>query len=384
MYKVGFGDCFLLLIPTDAGTKKMLIDCGSLKNHKKRIAEIASRVIEDIRDSDGIPRIDILVVSHRHADHISGFANPEWSKVEVGEVWMPWTESPTDGRAIRLRESQTRVAAQLHRTLLHMNAGADLLAVTQNALSNDGALDVIHRGFRGSPIRRFLPNDQLSGRTLQTNRLPGVTVFVLGPPRDEAAIRSMDPGDEGFLALDTSDQGAAKVSAPFSPAWIYDEVGARLDPSDEDAIRRAGEGFETGLAARLDTWLNNTSLILMLQIGNKHFLFPGDAQWGPWELLLGDPETRRLLAKTNFYKVGHHGSHNATPVSFVEDVLTDGKWAMISVTPYGKWKDIPRKPLVDKFRGKGIKLAISNEDKFDAAYKGEGDWWIQLEVPVVG
>src|SRR5262245_23786912 len=88
MYKVGFGDCFLLLIPTDAGTKKMLIDCGSLKNHKKKIAEISNRVIEDIRDSDGTPRIDVLVVTHRHADHISGFANPEWSKVEVGEVWI--------------------------------------------------------------------------------------------------------------------------------------------------------------------------------------------------------------------------------------------------------------------------------------------------------
>jgi beta-lactamase superfamily II metal-dependent hydrolase len=97
---------------------------------------------------------------------------------------------------------------------------------------------------------------------------------------------------------------------------------------------------------------------------------------------LGNPETRRLLAKTNFYKVGHHGSHNATPVSFVKDVLTDAKWAMISVTPYGKWKDIPRKPLVDK-RGKRIKLAISNQDQLDAAYKSKGDWWIQLEVPVV-
>jgi hypothetical protein len=192
MYKVGFGDCFLLLIPTDAGTKKMLIDCGSLKNHKKTIAEIASRVIEDIRDSDGMPRIDVLVVTHRHADYISGFANPEWSKVEVGEVWMPWTESPTDRRAIRLRESQTRLAARLHQTLLHMKADADLLAVTQNALSNDGALDVIHRGFRGGPMRRFLPDDQLSERVLQTDRLPGVTVYVLGPPQDEAAIRSMD------------------------------------------------------------------------------------------------------------------------------------------------------------------------------------------------
>src|SRR5262245_28788838 len=80
MYKVGFGDCFLLLIPTDAGTKKMLIDCGSLKNHKKKIAEISNRVIEDIRDSDGTPRIDVLVVTHRHADHISALQIPSGAR----------------------------------------------------------------------------------------------------------------------------------------------------------------------------------------------------------------------------------------------------------------------------------------------------------------
>ena len=43
-------------------------------------------------------------------------------------------------------------------------------------------------------------------------------------------------------------------------------------------------------AAKLDADINNTSLILLFRIGDEYLLFPGDAQWGPWELALGDAE----------------------------------------------------------------------------------------------
>ena len=31
MYNVGFGDCFLLFVPTSNGVRKIVIDCGSIK-----------------------------------------------------------------------------------------------------------------------------------------------------------------------------------------------------------------------------------------------------------------------------------------------------------------------------------------------------------------
>jgi hypothetical protein len=54
-----------------------------------------------------------------------------------------------------------------------------------------------------------------------------------------------------------------------------------------------------------------------------------------------DPDATRLLSKTTFYKVGHHGSHNATPVSFVENCLLPGAalCAMVPVTTYKGWPD---------------------------------------------
>jgi hypothetical protein len=65
----------------------------------------------------------------------------------------------------------------------------------------------------------------------------------------------------------------------------------------------------------LDKQMNNTSVILLFQIGKKKLLFPGDAQLENWQYALGQKKYQSLLASVNLYKVGHHGSLNATPKS---------------------------------------------------------------------
>jgi hypothetical protein len=75
------------------------------------------------------------------------------------------------------------------------------------------------------------------------------------------------------------------------------------------------------LALALDSATNNTSLVLAIELvdSEKVLLFPADAQvgnWLSWETLRFEGEKPvigpDLLARTAFYKVGHHGSHNAT------------------------------------------------------------------------
>jgi hypothetical protein len=44
--------------------------------------------------------------------------------------------------------------------------------------------------------------------------------------------------------------------------------------------------------------------------------------------------------------VGHHGSHNATPKEFVDEVLAPGSWCVASVTPYPRWKQVPKEELI--------------------------------------
>jgi hypothetical protein len=83
------------------------------------------------------------------------------------------------------------------------------------------------------------------------------------------------------------------------------------------------------LALQLDSMTNNGSLVLAIEriADGKVLLFPADAQQGnwlswhvpemKWSVPAPDGGTRTvtaadLLARTVFYKVGHHASHNAT------------------------------------------------------------------------
>ena len=63
--------------------------------------------------------------------------------------------------------------------------------------------------------------------------------------------------------------------------------------------------------------MNNTSLILLFEVGTKKLLFAGDAQIENWLYALktapDSAQVRELLADVALYKVGHHGSLNATP-----------------------------------------------------------------------
>jgi hypothetical protein len=63
----------------------------------------------------------------------------------------------------------------------------------------------------------------------------------------------------------------------------------------------------------LDDQMNNTSVILLFEVGDKSLLFPGDAQYENWMYALSQEGVMERLAKVNVYKVGHHGSLNATP-----------------------------------------------------------------------
>src|SRR5262249_8205631 len=160
--------------------KKVLIDCGTLAQGSQPIAQVAKDVVEAVRESDGVARIDVVIATHRHRDHVSGFADPVWGQVEVKEVWMPWTEDPTDADARVIRERQSRLAAQLDKDLAALvqagmaNAPA-LHLLAQNALTNESAMYTLHSGFRRPPRPRprFLPTRSLD-RTLETDVLPGV------------------------------------------------------------------------------------------------------------------------------------------------------------------------------------------------------------------
>lgn len=394
MYNVGFGDAFLVTIPTSDGNRTMLFDCGSIAKGPRSIADVAKQIIADCTSDGGNPAIDVVIATHRHKDHVSGFATETWDDVAVKEVWMPWTEDKNDKAAKKIRDAQSKLTASLALAFDDQNLAALALAddgpaatlqsgptLLLNAMSNEKAMDRLHSGFAGEPARRFLPklvkqNGAARGaspvieRSFTTDVLPGVTVHVLGPSRDEDVIREMDP-PKGKSYLQMQAEKAAAVEdlcRPFAKELevhedeLSPEYKQHINLGDRREVGRGTDYTSLEVAVALDSAVNGTSLMLMLEVGGTYLLFPGDAQWGTWNAAMNDPEWNDLLSKTNFYKVGHHCSHNATPKQFVENNIADAITAMASTMERSIWPSIPRKPLLKALANKNCILARSDKE----------------------
>jgi beta-lactamase superfamily II metal-dependent hydrolase len=424
MYNVGFGDCFLLSLP---GKKTILVDCGfhSLGKGEFSGAEIVEQIIQDVREISGKARIDVVIATHRHQDHVYAFNAKEWDGVEVGEVWMPWVDDPDNPAAARLWKKQQQFSQQLFAALpsfglsveddasarfMLWNAGVAAAAGAaapvgiMAAWSNAGALTCLREGFkrrdRVSP--RFLPEKTTFPETFDSEVLPGVRIHVLGPPRDAGLIEELDPqaDDESYrafalrAALVAGAGGTAGellgAHAPFGPAWQVGTEGASSLPLDASEIDRLGElarGADPLFAAeKLDGMINSTSLVLVLDIGDARLLLPGDAEWGTWKRILNDDTARALLRGASFLKVGHHGSHNATSKSLVETVLPRDIPAMISTQEgTGSFRNrIPLQELLTALEGHEIHYVRSDRDDGDALPAGfrseAGHKWVDLNL----
>jgi beta-lactamase superfamily II metal-dependent hydrolase len=379
MYNVGFGDAFLALIPDGDGERRILFDCGSIEAAPGlAMSSVVDRIVSDVTDAKGVARIDVVVATHRHKDHVSGFGLEVWGGVHVNEVWMPWTEDPADEEARRIREGQSNLASAINRALTNRSAalGAEPdeelsrykdIVANSLMLKNESAMETLLRGFSGNPKRRFLSAKSGGHRTLETDALPGVKVHILGPSRDPDVIRDMNPPKgESYLRLRR--EAAAHNGLPpppFPPHFRlenYKGTGT-LPEGDLQEIERAGAMSDLAAAVALDKAVNGTSLMLMLEISGVFLLFPGDAQWGTWKAVMEDPEWREMLGRVKFYKIGHHGSHNATPKDFVEEIIPDGICAMASTLTRHIWPDIPKERLLTRLAAKKASVARSDQPK---------------------
>ena len=135
---------------------------------------------------------------------------------------------------------------------------------------------------------------------------------------------------------------------------------------------------------QLDKAVNGTSLLLLFEVGRAYLLFPGDAQWGTWQNALGDPEFHTLLEKTNFLKVGHHGSHNATPREFIDKIIrANGFSAMVCTRPTTKFKKIPLPSLLDAITSRsGKRIARSDDAEEVQGFTRKGDVYVETSVAI--
>lgn len=389
MYRRLLGDCFLIRVVDGGTARHILIDCGVLQGtdgSKERMTEIADDIFAQ---TGGV--IDLLVVTHEHWDHISGFGQAKElffgnDGFQIKTLWMAWTERRDDAQANRLRarfaKKKQAVALVADAAMKDGNAhfgAAPRLAV--NDLDNfigviDGLGAAGKGALTGDAIMRKLA--ERAGETLYLE--PGTTLdswegglkaHVLGPPRDEKLLFKDLPTKSGKAGADHSFnetllEGLASDEAGFDAADHSPFSGAHrgvpvaglavgaVAPGQENlaswfsahyhqgpAKRRIDAdwlGAAGALALKLNSDTNNTSLVLAFEIADGAImLFAADAQVGNWESWWSQPyagvKMDDLLPRVAFYKVGHHGSHNATLIDQGLRKMGQGPRGLVAMIP---------------------------------------------------
>ena len=424
MYKDILGDCFLLTLEEKGRTSRILIDCGVLQGvagAREKMRLVAADLVEACGGSVAEKRpgrLDLLVVTHEHWDHISGFSYApdiffgEDRLLRIGELWYAWTEKPTDKQAIRLRERFAKKKKAVSMAAAGSAAGPGSPFAAAPAAADRGLGDFIGPldegglgAAGGAPRTGRAILDALRdaadkvrylepGDTRATPGGPSVHTYVLGPPRrEEYLFRDLPvkgPGRETYL--DSAANGGAAIEelaenpqtdltghSPFArphrtldAAWRHEmkreskrrapraseaelkvykwidrlyfapRTGCRFGEApappghdcdvdvecEEDQSYRRIDGDWLAaagpLAMKLDSDTNNTSLVLAFELPGDDrdvLLFAADAQvgnWLSWHLQDykapggGRVTAEEILGRTVLYKVGHHGSHNAT------------------------------------------------------------------------
>lgn len=466
-YCQGLGDCHLLRFAKDDGTFwHLLIDCG-IHGSVKGGSDIIDRVVANI--AEVAPVIDVLVITHEHIDHVSGFlsAAEHFENIDVREVWMAWTENPRDAQAREFDTFKVQALSALQRASLRLDGMAALDANTRRVRDGLRAVLGFQFGAKGERVRAARDaGAQLApkGRTryLEPNTSPVVPegvgnlrVYPLGPPRDTRFFGIRERASEMYSAATARDAAAVRrlegalgsdsvcrpqdEQAPFDPNLglaLDDALGSNEIAEDDQAnLRRlvrdvyAGTGNGTAdqrwrridgdwlgisadLAMQLDDRTNNSSLVLAFEFvdSGRVMLFAADAQvgnWLSWQDTHWDVDGKTvtgpdLLSRVVYYKVGHHGSQNATLKTKGLQLMNDPDLSAFIPTNEAdakkvKWEAMPFHGIMEDLTRRAQDRVIRaddawlKDDKPDARFRGStgslvsvkpgGDGlWVDVEV----
>jgi hypothetical protein len=391
LFDVGLGDCIYCRVPkahAEGRDFHILIDCGTLSS-----TDYLSAAIEDLKPLLPLIKskhhVDLLIVTHEHKDHMTGFGMDLWDDFSFGAIWMNAAMDPKHPEADKAKKLHSFAASAMAQALrLNLALGPDLMELASVMALNADAMRTLRVTLpKASGIKPTYVHADSSKADL-TLPLNGASISVLGPERDIDFYYLGDEGDPSLRhALRFIDAGLPPVASVVPEAPVG--TPGNLDPPDFRQLR--SRMLSTALAfADLDGKVcNNTSVVVLLEWKGKRLLFGGDAEWDgafkkgtkancSWNVMW-NLRKDKLNGALNFYKVGHHGSVNATPwgqtaaaskgepLAILNAILPEASKAKakaIISTHRGNYPTIPRTDLLAE-----IGKRVSNTRNYDAAFK---------------
>lgn len=333
-------------------------------------------------------RLDVVVATHGYRDHVSAFGDPGSGAVlrplAPRVVIRPWPDLPRrDGLDARSQEFASLVdgastlAGRLPRLAFDSDREARLAGrlATLSQAEPEAArlLDEWGRTGRAEYVA--------AGDTVDVSReLPGVDIQVLGPPRGEgvsALLGAARGSVEPWLRLAASDELPRLLEQPPAGAWTDaarllaapDGVGAASWLLRTLNSRRLTQGLE--VASAFGDFVHDLSAALLITVGNRTLLLPGDARAvGP----------ERRLTGVDVLKVSRHGDRAGTSRRLLD------RWRHRSASVHPLVSLVPTEPgVVPAVPDDGLLAelaALGPVHRTDQL--PDGVWWLDLAAPARG
>jgi len=354
-YNVLFGDALLCTWDEDDGEHHAWIDFGNMASDSN--AMFKTVYADVLARTKG--KLDLLVVTHRHLDHLDGFHALRASFRKDFTIQRLWHAHVTSSVDHVFKIAQSAMEGMLPASVQH--GEGDIGRIWRN---NFGAKeDTVKKKWNEILSDMGVPKSRVfaihRGTNLKKAMPPGLgrlKIEILGPERNskrylqplEHALRARGfrlgaaPGGQGRGA------GARVFGTTRGVPYAKSELAGLADFA---RLRRQLQAGGLALLAAVDTTRNNTSIVMKWTHGQSTLLLPGDAEEMSWEIL----RKNGVDFEADGVKVGHHGSINASPDWSFEEVMPRrlaGNAAIFSTDPTqftGK-NEVPKKEVVSGWR----------------------------------
>jgi beta-lactamase superfamily II metal-dependent hydrolase len=320
-YNVGVGDCIYVRIPDDRDGFHILIDCGTIGR-----ADLLQKAIKDLEEhklpdsgSDGKKRLDLIVVTHRHKDHIKGFDPKLFENIQIKNIWLSAAMDPTHKQAEKTLAFHTMATNEMRNLAsLNLTLSPQLQQlVSMYSIDNEGAMDALRQQLpQKNGITPLYVHAGMKSSDLNL-QLDNATIQVLAPENDIDGYYLGKEFDQTLKGLQNS------VAFFKDPSSVSKDAAPEFINSTDFYVLKTRMLSNALAFADTDSSLqNNTSVVLLIEWQGKRLLFAGDAEWedkyvdgkhnGSWNVMWKMHQTE-LNHHLDFIKIGHHGSCNATP-----------------------------------------------------------------------
>lgn len=259
--------------------------------------ESGKSLVEHIKTHYKTTHVDLVVASHLHNDHISGLTEI-FDNFTIGRfvAHCPWDYTQAIKKMTNTSTSQNKLETRLEKSLAMLSSLVDI--------ANEKRVEVL-QPFAGEKI--------LDG------------LYVLSPSKEyyQTLLANFDITPEAKEEHKIEDVVRVIKEAV---SWVAEVL--RLETLSDDYQDTSPE--------------NNSSLVLLLVVDGKKFLFTGDAGKDALIKAIDFAESHKVsLNKVDFFDIPHHGSRRNLGPTILNRLMP--QQAFISCPPEGDPKHPSRK-----------------------------------------